>query len=122
MSIYAAASTEQLDETVAATMEELVRIKSELIEEEELERNKDQLKASLMLNLESTSSRMSSLAQQEMTLGRFISPDEIIVNVDAVTAQDVRRVANQIFKQDEMAVTILGDLDGLTIDRSQLQC
>jgi predicted Zn-dependent peptidase len=122
MSIYAAASTEQLAETVAATMEELNKIKSELVEEEELERNKDQLKASLMLNLESTSSRMSSLAQQEMTLGRFISPDEIITNVDAVTAQDVRRVANEIFKPEELAVTVLGDLDGFTIDRSRLQC
>jgi predicted Zn-dependent peptidase len=122
MSIYAAASTAQLDETVAATMEELCKIKSELVEEEELERNKDQLKASLMLNLESTSSRMSSLAQQEMTLGRFISPDEIILSVDAVTAQDVRRVANEIFKPEELAVTVLGDLDGFTIDRSKLQC
>jgi predicted Zn-dependent peptidase len=122
MSIYAAASTEQLDETVAATMEELSKIKSELVEEEELERNKDQLKASLMLNLESTSSRMSSLAQQEMTLGRFILPDEIILNVDAVTAQDVRRVANEMFKPEELAVTVLGDLDGFTIDRSRLQC
>jgi predicted Zn-dependent peptidase len=122
MNIYAAASTEQLDETVAATMEELRRIKSELVDEEELERNKDQLKASLMLNLESTSSRMSSLAQQEMTLGRFISPDEIISNVDAVTAEDVRRLANEIFKPEELAVTVLGDLDGFTIDRSQLQC
>jgi predicted Zn-dependent peptidase len=65
---------------------------------------------------------MSSLAQQEMTLGRFISPDEIILNVDAVTAQDVRRVANEIFKPEELAVTVLGDLEGFTIDRSRLQC
>jgi predicted Zn-dependent peptidase len=122
LSIYAAASTEQLDETIAATMDELKRIKNEPIEEEELRRNKDQLKASLMLNLESTSSRMSSLAQQEMTLGRFTSPDEIIAQVDAVTAEDLRLVANSIFKAEELAVTVLGDLDGYTLDRSKLQC
>ncbi|MBO0800890.1 MAG: insulinase family protein [Blastocatellia bacterium] len=117
LSIYAAASTEQLEETVAATMAELSRIKSEPVEEEELERNKDQLKSSLMLNLESTSSRMSSLAQQEMTHGCFASPDEIIAQVDAVTADDVRRVANEIFKPEEIAITVLGDLDGFSIDR-----
>jgi predicted Zn-dependent peptidase len=122
LSIYAAASTEQLDQTIAATMDELKRIKNEPVEEEELRRNKDQLKASLMLNLESTSSRMSSLAQLEMTLGRFASPDEIIAQVDAVTAEDLRRVANGIFKPEELAVTVLGDLDGFTLDRAKLQC
>ncbi|MEP7273219.1 MAG: pitrilysin family protein, partial [Acidobacteriota bacterium] len=71
LSIYAGASTEQLKETIVATMEELQRIKTEDVSEVELERNKDQLKSSLMLNLESSSARMSSLAQQEMTFGRF---------------------------------------------------
>src|SRR5262249_225942 len=61
LNIYAAASTDQLRETVDATMEELKRIKAEPVTEEELRRNKDQLKSSLMLSLESTSSRMSAL-------------------------------------------------------------
>ncbi|MCI0665498.1 MAG: insulinase family protein, partial [Acidobacteria bacterium] len=104
LSIYAGASTHQLGETIVATMNELSMIKEELIGEEELERNKDQLKSSLMLNLESTSSRMSSLAQQEMSFGRFISPDEIIGNVDSVTAHDARRVANEIFKPEALAL------------------
>jgi predicted Zn-dependent peptidase len=122
LSIYAGTSTEQLEETVDATMEELRLIKNELVSEEELRRNKDQLKASLMLNLESTSSRMSSLAQQEMTFERFISPDEIISHVDTVTANDIQRVAREIFNPGMMAVTVLGDLNGFTLDRSQLRC
>jgi predicted Zn-dependent peptidase len=122
LNIYAGASTEQLGETIEATMEELRVIKEDSVEEEELRRNQDQLKASLMLNLESTSSRMSSLAQQEMSFERFISPDEIISQVDSVTAQDVQRVANEIFKPEVMAVTVLGDLAGFTLDRSQLRC
>ena len=121
LSIYAGASTEQLRETIVATMDELKKIKNEPIGEEELERNKDQLKASLMLNLESTSSRMSSLAQQEMTFGKFTSPDEIIQCVEAVTAESVQRMANEIFQPEQLAVTVLGNLKGFKLDREQFR-
>jgi predicted Zn-dependent peptidase len=107
-------------------MKELRRIKAETVSEEELRRNKDQLKASLMLNLESTSSRMSSLAQQEMNFGRFISPDEIIERVDAVTAEEIGRLANEIFRTEAIAATVLGDLTGesgpFTLDHTRLLC
>jgi predicted Zn-dependent peptidase len=102
-------------------MDELKKIKNEPIGEEELERNKDQLKASLMLNLESTSSRMSSLAQQEMTFGKFTSPDEIIQCVEAVTAESVQRMANEIFQPEQLAVTVLGNLKGFKLDREQFR-
>lgn len=122
LSIYAGASTEQLTETIAATMEELKRIKAERVGEEELERNKDQLKSSLMLNLESTSARMSSLAQQEMTYGRFFTPDEIMAAIDAVTAGDIERLANDIFRPGALALTLLGNLNGFTVDERELEC
>jgi len=122
LTIYGGTSTGQLAQTITATMDELRRIKQESIAAEELERNKDQMKASLMLNLESTTSRMSSLAQHEMNFARFISPDEIIDQVDAVSAEDVRRLANQIFRSDALAVSVLGDLDGFMIGRPELEC
>ncbi|MCW5968076.1 MAG: insulinase family protein [Blastocatellales bacterium] len=122
LSIYAGASTEQLPETIAATMEELRRIKREPVPQEELERNQEQLKSSLMLNLESSSARMSSLAQQEMNFGRFFSSDEIMTAVDAVTAGDVQRLANQIFRRETLAVTVLGNLEDFNVERRQLQC
>ncbi len=126
LNIYAATSTDQLGDTIDGVMEEVRRIKTESISEEELGRNKDQLKASLMLNLESTSSRMSALAQDEMNFGRFISPDEVIERIDAVTAEDILRLAGEIFRPEAIAATALGDLAGesgqFTLDRSHLQC
>jgi predicted Zn-dependent peptidase len=69
---------------------------------------------------------MSALAHQEMNFGRFISPDEIIERVDAVTAEDVGRLANEIFRAEAMAATVLGDLANgsseFTLDRSRLRC
>ena len=126
LDIYAGTSTDQLGETIDAIMEELRKIKAEEVSEEELRRNKEQLKASLMLNLESTSSRMSSLAQNEMNFGRFISPDEVIESVNAVTAEEIARLANEIFCKEAIAATVLGDLNGdsgsFTLDHSRLMC
>lgn len=122
LTIYAATSTAQLSETIAATMIELQRLKREPVSAEELQRNKDQLKASLLLNLDSTTSWMSALVAQETSFGRFISPDEIIARVEGVTAADVQRLANEIFRPETLAATVLGALDGFRLKRAQLQC
>jgi predicted Zn-dependent peptidase len=120
--IYAGASTDQMAGTIAATMKELRRIKKKGVPAGELRRNQDQLKASLILNLESSSSRMSSLAQQEMNFGAFLSPDETIARVDAVTADELRRLANEIFQTEAMAAVLLGPLGKFKLERSQLAC
>jgi predicted Zn-dependent peptidase len=78
LNIYAATSAERMTETIEATLNEIRRLRQHQIGEPELRRNKEQLKASLMLNPESTSSRMSSLAHSEMTFGRNMTPEEVI--------------------------------------------
>jgi predicted Zn-dependent peptidase len=122
LNIYAGTSCEQLEATIEATLEELRKIKREAVTVSELQRNKDQLKASLILNLELSSSRMSGLAQNEMNFGRFISPNEIITRVDAVTVEDLERLANEIFQPEAMAAVLLGPLGDFRLDRSQLEC
>ena len=120
LSIYAGASAENIEPTIAATVAELRRLKTDAISEAELQRNKDQLKTSLMLALESSSARMSALASQEMTWGEFITPDEVIKHINAVTTEDVQRLANDIFQPERFAVTVLGEVNELTIERDQL--
>ncbi|MBS1809228.1 MAG: insulinase family protein [Acidobacteria bacterium] len=120
LSIYAGASSENIEPTITATVAELRRLKNEPISAVELQRNKDQLKTSLMLALESSSARMNALASQEMTWGEFLSPDEVIEEINAVTAEDVQRLACEIFQPEAMAVTVLGDVDGLELERDQL--
>lgn len=122
LDIYAGASKEHLSRTIDATMAELRRLKREAVSREELERNKEQLKAGLILNLESTSSRMSSLAQQEITFGEFVSQDEVIAQVNAVTVEDVQRLAQAMFQPEAIAVTLLGNIRGFKLQRDQLEC
>lgn len=122
LNIYAGTSAERLPETIEATMAEVRRMKAAPPDEAELYRNKQQLKASLILNLESTSSRMSSLAQLEMTFGRHLTPEEIMAAVEAVTAEQIHQMANEIFQSDRFGVTVLGELDDFRLERSDLEC
>jgi predicted Zn-dependent peptidase len=89
---------------------------------EELLRAKNHLKGSLMLSLESTSSRMSNLARQELYFGRFYSLDEILASIDTVTRDQVQSLAHDFFRPEQIAVTVLGPLNGFTLDRSRLAC
>jgi predicted Zn-dependent peptidase len=97
-------------------------LKHDRIAEEELRRVKDQLKGNLMLSLESSTARMSNLARQEMYFDRFFDLDEIIEKVEAVTSDDLIELANTMFKSDMIAVTVLGNLDGMKLSREVLVC
>ena len=83
-----------------------------------MKRAKDQLKSNIVLGLESSSSRMANLARQEMYFGRFFSVDEIVGEVDAITAADVQALARQLFRPEAIALTLLGNLGALTVDRA----
>jgi predicted Zn-dependent peptidase len=73
-----------------------------------------------MLNLESTSSRMSHLARQEIYFDRQFSLDETLVGVEHVTPDDVQRVARDLFTDGALAATVLGAVDGLELPREKL--
>ncbi len=97
-------------------------MKDELIGEDELRRAKDHLKGSLMLSLESTSSRMSNLARQELYFDRFISLDEMLENIEAVTREEVQGIALGVFTTENIALAMLGRLGGVEITRDKLVC
>ena len=78
------------------------------VPEAELRRAKDHLKGSLMLSLENTASRMSHLARQEIYFDRHFSLDETLAGVERVTADDVQRVARDLFSNGSLAATVLG--------------
>jgi len=87
-----------------------------------LRRSKDQLKGSLMLSLESSSARMSNLARQEMYFDHFYTLDELIERIEKVTVEQLTELANEFFQTESIAVTVLGNLNGLKLKRDQLAC
>jgi len=122
MCVYAGTSRESAVKVVECVVAEFRNLKSTPVPEEELRRSKDQLKGSLMLSLESSMARMSNLARQEMYYDRFYGLDELIQRIEAVTAEDVQRTAEEFFRTEQIAVTILGNLTGVKLNREQLAC
>lgn len=122
LAIYAGTSLESIHKVVDCVMAEFRELKAESIPAEELRRAKDQLKGGLMLGLESSTSRMSNLARQEMCFKRFFSLDETIAMIEMVTAEEICQMANDLFHSDKIAVTVLGNLEGLKLSKENLVC
>jgi len=122
LSIYAGTSLESARKVVESITNEFRQLKEQPISDEELRRAKDHLKGSLMLSLESTASRMSNLARQEMYFGQFFSLDALVENIEAVTAGDVQRIARTFFDARQIALTVLGNLENFKIGREDLVC
>ncbi len=122
LAVYAGTSRTSAPKVVQSIMHEFREVKQSHIPAEELKRAKDQLKGSLMLSLESSTARMSNLARQEMYHDHFMDMDEIIDRIQEVTLDDVIQAANEMFQPEAVAVTVLGNLNGLKITRESLVC
>jgi predicted Zn-dependent peptidase len=122
MTVYAGTARETVGQVIDLIVKEFRDLKESPVSEEELLRAKNHLKGSLMLSLESTSSRMSNLARQELYFGRFYSLDEILDSISNVTREQVQSLAQEFFRPEQIAITVLGPLNGFTLDRSRLAC
>lgn len=117
--VYAATRPGGGGEVVKQICEELVRLKEVRVDDVELKGAKDHLKGNLMLSLESSSSRMSNLARQDIYFGRQFSLDEIIAGIDNVTGEAVQALARSVLDGRRCAAAVLGRLDGLDLSRDQ---
>jgi predicted Zn-dependent peptidase len=108
MMVYAGTSPDKGDELLAVVRDELRDLRDKGASAREVEVAKEHLKGSLMLSLESTSSRMSSLARQEMYHGRTFSMEEVLERLDCVTPADVHRMARSVFRPGTPALAAVG--------------
>jgi len=120
LTIYAGCANHAIGELIDVVVVELRRMKDDPLPEAELRRAKDHLKGSLMLNLESTSSRMSHLARQEIYFDRQFGLDETLEGVERVSTDDVQRVARDLLRDGGLAATVLGAVNGLEIPPERL--
>ncbi len=121
LSVYAGTSRESAEKLIRSVCDEFRSVRADGVSAEELRRAKDHLKGSMMLSLESTSSRMSNLARQAMYLHRFISLDEMLSSIEAVTREEVHIIARDFFEPDRITLTVLGSLNGFRATRDLLQ-
>ena len=120
ITIYAGCANDAVGELIDVVIAEIRRMKDEPLPESELRRAQDHLKGSLMLNLESTSSRMSHLARQEIYFDRHFGLDETLAGIEAVTIGEVQRVARDLFADGGLSATVLGAVNGLQLPPEKL--
>lgn len=119
-SIYLATRPQSVGEALKVIGAEILSLCHEEVPERELAESKENLKGSLMLNLESTYSRMANLARNEMAFGRQFSLEEILSGIDAVQTADLLRLANKTLKGGDLTLTAVGPASGLPSDFSDL--
>lgn len=112
--VYAGTGSGEVTELMPLIADELNKVRLS-VDEDEVARARAQLKASILMSLESTSSRCEQLARQMLIYGRPVPAEEIVAKVDAVTADDVVRVAERLFST-KPTLSAIGPLANLEAD------
>ncbi len=118
--VYAATSPESGREVIGLIFDEFRRLKNDLVKPGELQLAKDHLKGNLMLSLESSSSRMSNLARQELYFGGQFSLNEILSGIDRVTREDLQQLSGEMFDPQRCTLAVLGNTPGTRLDEITL--
>jgi predicted Zn-dependent peptidase len=108
--VYAGTAPKQTKDVLELTMEQLHELSVKGLGEDELHRGKEQLKGSLILSLESTSSRMNRIGKNELMLGRHYTLDELLARIDNVTMDHIREVTKRMLAVP-FAVATVGTTD-----------
>lgn len=105
--VYIGTAPKQTEEVLNVTIDLMDNLAAKGLTEAELRKGKEQLKGSLILSLESTSSRMNRLGKNELMLGRHNSLDEIISRIEQVSMDDVKATIDRVFS-NPIALAVVG--------------
>src|SRR5438128_2648364 len=119
--VYAATDAGNFSKVLKSTLKEIRDLKKNGVSADDLKRSKDHLKGSLMLSLESTSSRMNRLAKHEMHLGSFLTMDQMIQAIERVKHEEVQALVSELIDEDRLALTTYGPLDRRNLPRELLR-
>jgi predicted Zn-dependent peptidase len=108
--VYAGCAPGKVEEVLDLTRTELAVVAADGVTAEEVARGKGMVKGSFVLGLEDTGSRMSRLAKSELLYGDMLSVDELLAQVDDVTADEVNAVAAELLSKD-MTLAVVGPFD-----------
>ena len=111
MTIGASTSPQHAQEVMSLVRAEAAQLAERGVTDGELARAKEHIKGGLLLSLESTSTRMLRLGRMELSLGRYLSVQELSERIDAVTKEEVDREARTLFGQGRLALTVVGPVD-----------
>jgi predicted Zn-dependent peptidase len=106
--LAAGTDLERVEETVEALVGELRKLRDERVPEDELTRTKELRKGRLLMGFEDSRSVAAWIGSQESTYGEIKTPEEVMEKIDAVTAEEVQELAQELFRPDRLSLALLG--------------
>ncbi|MBI3358360.1 MAG: insulinase family protein [Nitrospirae bacterium] len=113
--IYAGTGAKNAPKVVELIFKEIRKMKEKGVAAEELKKAKEHIKGNILLSTESSSSRMSRLAKDELSFGRQFKLTEVIGRINRVTLKSVYEVANTLFHSKSISLTALGPVEAHTL-------
>jgi predicted Zn-dependent peptidase len=108
MSISMGVTSENLNQAITVTLQELRRLVDELVPDDELTKARDYAAGSFRLGLESAMSLGQRAGENLLVEGEIEPIDQVVTKLKSVTAEDVQRVAGRIFHSDNLALSVVG--------------
>jgi predicted Zn-dependent peptidase len=112
--IYAGVHPDNVQQTIELIVQGMNNICRTPIPAAELQDAKEFTKGNLILAIESVDNQMVRLAQNEIHFNAYIPLETVIAHIEAVTVDDIQNLANTLFKPEQSAVTLLGQVDDKT--------
>ncbi|MFH1115543.1 MAG: pitrilysin family protein [Pseudomonadota bacterium] len=108
--VYAGCDPKRIEELLATVGKETLGL-ADSITEEDLRTAKNQIRGNIILAMESTEARMNRLAKGEYFFNRYITLDEIISALEAVTVEQVRGIAEHMVNANGLTLVALGPVE-----------
>lgn len=105
--VYFSTNEKNSDKAMAIIKKEFEKLRTDSVSNRELKRVKEYMKGSIILGLENTSSRMIRLADNMVNHGRFISVDEVVGRIDAITADMILEIAHEVLDDSTLTQMVL---------------
>lgn len=108
MTVQSGVGNDRCEKAISVVMEEIRKIKTEKVSDEELNRAKSYIKGKMAISLESSSTLADFVASQELLTGKILTPEEKFDKINAVKAEDLQRVAREIFIAERLNLALIG--------------
>jgi predicted Zn-dependent peptidase len=112
LGVSAGVSPKNLERLLSATYQEIKKLKTAAVPEEELRAAKEYLRGSIYLHAEDCDHRMLRLAKNEIYFGHYIPLEEIISGLQQVTAAEIQDLAQELFDPQNWGLALLGPVEG----------
>lgn len=106
--ISAGVDTTRVDLGITTILEEVNRLKTELVSDEELKKAMDYMAGGMVLGLETSDDRADYVANHELFKKEIKKPEQILKEIQKVTAEDVRKLARKYFVDKNLNMAIIG--------------